>query len=446
VKTLVCLLAGSVVALGADPLPRYHFTPGQELTWQEHSEFKFQDGSFITDGTSQIWVAGQNADGTWRLVEKTETTMHRVQDHSSFTEPDDQRVNWTRGDVTADGRAVNVESSEEQIDSVPGIFPLPANDQEMKSGWQDSGFAGQKRSFTVTSSAAPDIVIHLVSTSPTDAIYLSSASTDITFDLARGLPVAQASTSTQGYGFVGKSVGTGKLVSVTAATAGETRQLDADLTVYLAAKKQVKALFSAEAPTAAQITAAGEQAKAIYQKARAAAVRPDFQQLIDRDLAQIAETVKYESEAAAKRGNLLGAPAAAWTTTDLQGQAHALADYRGKIVVLDFWYRGCGWCMLAMPQVKEVAAHYAERPVAVLAMTTDTPASKDADFVAQKMQLAYPTLYAKQIAADYHINGFPTLLILDQAGVVRGVHVGYSPTLRDDVEKKIDALLAAPPK
>jgi hypothetical protein len=55
----------------------------------------------------------------------------------------------------------------------------------------------------------------------------------------------------------------------------------------------------------------------------------------------------------------------------------------------------------------------------------------------------YPTLYAKEIAAGYHIQVFPTLLILDQNGVVKDIHCGYSPDLRDEVEKQVEALLKA---
>lgn len=44
------------------------------------------------------------------------------------------------------------------------------------------------------------------------------------------------------------------------------------------------------------------------------------------------------------------------------GKKHALKHYRGKVVVLDFWYRNCGWCLRAMPQVKEAATHFRGRP------------------------------------------------------------------------------------
>ena len=49
---------------------------------------------------------------------------------------------------------------------------------------------------------------------------------------------------------------------------------------------------------------------------------------------------------------------------------------------------------------------------------------------------------AKDIAEKYNIHAFPTLIIVDQAGVIRDLDDGYTPTLRADVGKKIDELLA----
>jgi thioredoxin-related protein len=94
-----------------------------------------------------------------------------------------------------------------------------------------------------------------------------------------------------------------------------------------------------------------------------------------------------------------------------------------------------------MPQIKEVAEHFRDKPVAVLGMNTDRQ-EKDARFVVEKLKLNYPTLKAEGLPEKYKVRGFPTLVIIDQEGVVRGRHVGYSPTLREEVTRTIDGLLA----
>jgi thiol-disulfide isomerase/thioredoxin len=148
--------------------------------------------------------------------------------------------------------------------------------------------------------------------------------------------------------------------------------------------------------------------------------------------------VKQDNEHA---DSVVNKPAATWTTTDLDGHKHALEDYRGKVVALDFWYRGCGWCMRAMPQIKELADQFRGQPVVILGMNTDQQ-DKDAKFVIDKLQLNYPTLHGTGIPEKYGVQGFPTFIVIDQKGIVRERHVGYSPTLREEMAKTISGLLA----
>lgn len=95
-----------------------------------------------------------------------------------------------------------------------------------------------------------------------------------------------------------------------------------------------------------------------------------------------------------------------------------------------------------MPQIKEVVEHYKVKPVVVLGMNTDD-GEKDARFVVDKLQLNYATLQAAAgLSEKYGVQGFPTLILIDQEGIVRGRHVGYSPDLRDELIAEIDGLLA----
>ena len=112
------------------------------------------------------------------------------------------------------------------------------------------------------------------------------------------------------------------------------------------------------------------------------------------------------------------------------------------MLVLDFWYRGCGWCMRAMPQVKEVARHYRGRPVAVFGMNNDRK-EEDARFVVEKMALEYPVLRSEELPARYGVTGFPTLVVIDREGKIADVHIGYSDHLFEDVTATVDRLLGS---
>jgi hypothetical protein len=74
-------------------------------------------------------------------------------------------------------------------------------------------------------------------------------------------------------------------------------------------------------------------------------------------------------------------------------------------------------------------------------MNTDRD-ERDARFVVEKMKLAYPVLKAEGLPQQYGVQGFPTLIIIDPLGKVHDIHVGYSPTLREDVGRSVRGLLA----
>jgi thiol-disulfide isomerase/thioredoxin len=94
-----------------------------------------------------------------------------------------------------------------------------------------------------------------------------------------------------------------------------------------------------------------------------------------------------------------------------------------------------------MPQMKQVAAHYQGRPVAVLGMNTDRK-QEDAQFVIDKLKLNYLNLKAEGLPEKYGVTGFPTLILIDREGIVRDVHIGYSANLAEKLTTSIDELLA----
>ena len=169
-----------------------------------------------------------------------------------------------------------------------------------------------------------------------------------------------------------------------------------------------------------------------------------FLDSISQKLAGHDRLATYCSEEADKRASRLGQPAPEWEAKDLDGKAHRLADYRGKVVVLDFWYRGCGWCMHAMPQVNRLSETFRDEPVAVLGMTIDEK-DEDARVVVEAMNLKYPAIKATGIPEKYGVRGYPTLFVIDKEGKIREMHVGYSPRLYEDLSRLVRELLAEKP-
>src|SRR5262249_34574499 len=75
---------------------------------------------------------------------------------------------------------------------------------------------------------------------------------------------------------------------------------------------------------------------------------------------------------------MVGRPASEIEAVDLEGKSVKLADYRGKVIVLDFWATWCGPCVGAMPRLIEIQKRFRDRPVVFLALHDGSLGSAEA--------------------------------------------------------------------
>jgi peroxiredoxin len=266
----------------------------------------------------------------------------------------------------------------------------------------------------------------------------------VKFDPARGLVEEVERKDTQGYGFNGKGTASTKLESVKTHDAGWSKQLAQQSDRYFRAKQayEQKTTAAEKAPDAKASEKILKDAKAILTEVQLQIKDPIVKGLLADAIKQHDSMESYYTESAARRAKVIGHPAVEFEAKDLTGKTHTLKDFRGKVVVFDFWYRGCGWCMRAMPQVRQLAAEFRGQLVVVVGMNTDSN-DADAKFVVDKMKLDYLTLKIDhKLSEKFGVQGFPTMVILDKEGKVHDLHVGYSPTLQQDVGEVVRQLLA----
>lgn len=134
--------------------------------------------------------------------------------------------------------------------------------------------------------------------------------------------------------------------------------------------------------------------------------------------------------------------------SDARGRPVALADFAGKVVVIDLWASWCASCKTALPALDAIARRHAAAGLVVLAVTVDRERARADRFLAEHLPApAVTVLYDPEGAALARLGapGLPAFYLLDRTGVVRLVEGGYEAEKLRAVEAEIAALLAASP-
>ncbi len=137
-----------------------------------------------------------------------------------------------------------------------------------------------------------------------------------------------------------------------------------------------------------------------------------------------------------------GKPAPSFTLQDLNGKTVSLSDFKGKVVILDFWATWCPPCVVEIPHFIELYKQYKDQGFAMVGISLDREGIGVVESFARKYQVNYLILMAdSQVANAYGgITGIPTTFVIDPAGNIRQKYIGY----RDKAvfEADIKALLA----
>ena len=127
---------------------------------------------------------------------------------------------------------------------------------------------------------------------------------------------------------------------------------------------------------------------------------------------------------------------------DLQGKEHKLADYRGKVVVLNFWATWCDPCREEMPSMQRLQEKLAGRPFAILAVDYGEGAPRVSEFL-KKVPVRFTVLLDRDTSAAtaWKVKVLPTTMVIDTEQRVRYVAVGDIEWDSQAVEEKIRKLL-----
>lgn len=116
-----------------------------------------------------------------------------------------------------------------------------------------------------------------------------------------------------------------------------------------------------------------------------------------------------------------------FTLPNLSGNKVSLSDYRGKVVLLNFWATWCPPCRLEMPTMEKAYRRFKNRGFEVVAVSVDVgPQSVVRDFL-QEFGLSFQVLLDPQMEALHVFDSFslPTSIVIDRRGVIRARELGY---------------------
>ena len=132
-----------------------------------------------------------------------------------------------------------------------------------------------------------------------------------------------------------------------------------------------------------------------------------------------------------------------FSLTDIAGRKLALGNYRGKVVLLDFWATWCGPCRFEIPAFVELQNRYGAQGLAVIGISMDDGPDPVVEFYRQ-FKMNYPVAVGNERLGELYggILGLPTTFLIGRDGRIYAKHVGATdPAVFEDEIKK---LLAAP--
>jgi thiol-disulfide isomerase/thioredoxin len=133
---------------------------------------------------------------------------------------------------------------------------------------------------------------------------------------------------------------------------------------------------------------------------------------------------------------------------DLAGKPMTLGEYKGKVVLVDFWATWCKACMKLVPHAKRIEAKYAGRPFAVVGVNADEDVvTRDAEVKRHGItwrSFASAAGAGPAVTDQWNVESFPTLYLIDHTGVIRKVWDALPDA--DALEQEIAALVAAAEK
>ena len=124
------------------------------------------------------------------------------------------------------------------------------------------------------------------------------------------------------------------------------------------------------------------------------------------------------------------------------GENLRLSEYRGDVVMINFWATWCGPCRQEMPLLDELYTRYQRVGFNLLGVNIDDDSRRAMQMI-EELGVNFPVLFdaRKEVSKLYEVEAMPVTVLVDREGNVRYVHHGYKPGYEDKYLDQVRSLL-----
>ena len=137
-----------------------------------------------------------------------------------------------------------------------------------------------------------------------------------------------------------------------------------------------------------------------------------------------------------------GQPAPDFALKSSTGENLRLSEYRGDVVMINFWATWCGPCRQEMPLLDELYARYQRVGFNLLGVNIDDDSRRAMQMI-DELGVNFPVLFdaRKEVSELYNVEAMPVTVLVDREGTIRYIHHGYKPGYEEKYLDQIRSLL-----
>lgn len=136
------------------------------------------------------------------------------------------------------------------------------------------------------------------------------------------------------------------------------------------------------------------------------------------------------------QGLQAGDPAPDFRFQDAVGQTFSLSDFRGRLVLLNFWATWCGFCVAELPYLEQIYDEWQSEALLLLTIDMGESPGKVNDYI-EDNEIFLPVVLdrEREVAAQYRVSSIPRTLFIDKEGIIQVVMFGafHNPEEIEDI-------------